>query len=67
MEPSDVFDAGRMAVIQDPTGAKFSLWQPKRHIGADVIDEVGAHCWSELNTKDTSERQLSTPDFSDGE
>jgi len=26
-EPFDVFDAGRMAVIQDPTGAVFCLWQ----------------------------------------
>src|SRR5437588_732659 len=30
--PFDVFDFGRMAVIQDPTGATFSVWQPKSHI-----------------------------------
>jgi uncharacterized protein len=24
----DVFDAGRMAVIQDPAGAVFAIWQP---------------------------------------
>ena len=34
MEPFDVNDIGRMAVIQDPTGAIFSLWEAKKHIGA---------------------------------
>ncbi len=29
MEPFDVFDYGRMAVLVDPTGATFSLWQSK--------------------------------------
>ena len=28
--PFDVMDAGRMAVLQDPTGAVFQLWQPAR-------------------------------------
>src|SRR5947207_3155995 len=27
MGPFDVFDAGRMCVIQDPTGAFFCVWQ----------------------------------------
>ena len=29
--PFDVFTMGRMAVIQDPTGAVFSIWQAKEH------------------------------------
>ncbi len=49
----DVMDAGRMAVLQDPTGAVFSLWQPKRHIGVRVLREPGALGWSELVTNDT--------------
>jgi predicted enzyme related to lactoylglutathione lyase len=49
----DVMDVGRMAVVQDPTGAVFNLWQPKRHIGAQVLNEPGALCWSELTTRDT--------------
>ena len=28
--PFDVMDAGRMAVLQDPTGAVFQVWQPKQ-------------------------------------
>ncbi|MBZ5557166.1 MAG: hypothetical protein LAO77_07810 [Acidobacteriia bacterium] len=33
-EPFDVMDAGRMAVVQDPTGAVFHAWQPNKHSGA---------------------------------
>ena len=50
--PFDVMDAGRMAVLQDPTGAVFLIWQPKQHIGAKILFEPGALCWSELTTKD---------------
>jgi len=53
MEPMDVFDAGRMAVIQDPTGGIVSLWQPVKHIGAQVVNEHGALCWNELVSNDT--------------
>lgn len=51
--PMDVFDAGRMALILDPTGAAVSLWQPMKHIGAHVVYEHGALCWNELLTNDT--------------
>jgi predicted enzyme related to lactoylglutathione lyase len=52
-EPFDVMDSGRMAVIQDPTGAVFCVWQAKKHIGAGVLDEPGSLCWTELMTSDT--------------
>jgi predicted enzyme related to lactoylglutathione lyase len=52
--PFDVYDAGRMATLQDPTGAVVSLWQATNHHGADVKDEPGAVCWVELATRDTS-------------
>ena len=52
MESMDVLDAGRMAVIADPSGAALSLWQPKSHIGAEVRMEPNALCWVELNTRD---------------
>jgi predicted enzyme related to lactoylglutathione lyase len=51
--PFDVMDVGRMAVIQDPTGAAFCVWQPKAHIGSQILNEPGALCWSELTTRDT--------------
>jgi predicted enzyme related to lactoylglutathione lyase len=52
--PFDIFDAGRMAVIQDPTGAIFELWQAKEHIGAGLVNEPGTFTWSELITPDTA-------------
>ena len=50
--PMDVFDAGRMAMCQDPQGAFFAIWQPNRHIGAGVKGETGAMFWHELLTTD---------------
>ena len=50
--PFDVFTSGRMSVVTDPTGAFVSLWQPKDHIGAEVMSEPGALAWSELVTDD---------------
>jgi predicted enzyme related to lactoylglutathione lyase len=41
MEPFDVMEHGRMAIIQDPTGAIFCLWQAKQHIGANVTRTNG--------------------------
>ena len=50
----DVMDAGRMAILQDPTGAIFQVWEPKRHTGARILGEPGALCWTELATRDTT-------------
>lgn len=52
MEPFDVMDAGRMALIMDPQGATFALWQAGNHIGAEFVNEAGAFSWNELNTTD---------------
>ena len=52
-EPFDVMGEGRMAVLQDPTGAVFSVWEPKASIGAQLFGEPGALAWSELYTHDT--------------
>lgn len=53
MGPFDVFDSGRMAVVQDPTGAMLSVWEPRQHIGAQIANEPGALAWAELITTDT--------------
>jgi predicted enzyme related to lactoylglutathione lyase len=50
--PFDVMDAGRMAVVADPTGAAVSLWQPGTSIGAQIKNEPGALGWFELVTPD---------------
>ncbi len=51
--PFDVATHGRMAVIKDPTGAVFALWQPKEHTGAGAHGVLNAACWNELGTTDT--------------
>ena len=48
----DVLEAGKMAVLGDPTGAACCVWEPKNHIGAQVVNEPGAFCWSDLQTGD---------------
>ena len=53
-EPFDVMDHGRMAVIQDPQGATFCVWQAKTHIGAQVHGEPNTLGWTQLNAKDTA-------------
>jgi predicted enzyme related to lactoylglutathione lyase len=53
MEPFDVMDFGRMAIIEDQQGARICLWEAKKHIGASVVNEPGALCWAELDTTDT--------------
>jgi uncharacterized protein len=48
----DVFDSGRMGVVQDPQGAYFLVWEPKDHIGASLVNAHGALSWNELATPD---------------
>ena len=48
----DVMQAGRMAVIQDPQGAYFMLWQPREHSGAGLVNAPGALVWNELQSPD---------------
>jgi uncharacterized protein len=50
--PFDVLEAGRMAVIQDPTGAHLSIWEPRDSIGATRVNEPGCLTWNDLNTPD---------------
>jgi predicted enzyme related to lactoylglutathione lyase len=50
--PFDIGDRGRTAVIQDPTGAVFFLWQPNQRSGVGVTGEPGSFCWADLTTPD---------------
>ena len=54
LAPMDVLDAGRMAVLQDPTGATISVWQPREHVGAGVVNGPGAFGWSELLSREVA-------------
>jgi predicted enzyme related to lactoylglutathione lyase len=52
MEPFDVMDSGRMAVLTDPEGAAFCVWQAKSHKGAKVVNEHGSLNFNGLATRD---------------
>lgn len=47
----DVMEEGRMTMIQDPGGATFGVWQPKNHIGAQVVNHPNSLVWNELQTR----------------
>ena len=48
----DVLDLGRMAVLEDPQGAAFAVWQARARIGAERVNDVGCLCMNELVTTD---------------
>jgi uncharacterized protein len=55
MEPMEVMDAGRMAIVLDPGGAAVSFWQADQHHGAGLVNEPGTLCWNELTTRAVEE------------
>jgi len=51
----DIPGVGRIAFLQDPTGATIALFQPGEHKGSGKQGKTpGAFCWSELATNDTA-------------
>ena len=52
IEPMDVMDQGRMAIVRDPVGAQFGLWEGRAHTGAQVVNEPGALVRNDLVTPD---------------
>lgn len=50
----DVGNVGRMAVLEDPQGAVFAVWQPRTRIGAERVNDIGCLCMNELITTDSS-------------
>jgi len=53
MGPFDIGNVGRMAIVRDPTGALFALFEAGEHEGAVPMDnKPGMFCWNELATRD---------------
>lgn len=50
MEPTDIFDSGRMIIANDPTGAMFGVWQAREHIGSQLANEPGSFNWNECHS-----------------
>ncbi|MFS0735188.1 VOC family protein [Microbacterium sp. 1P10UB] len=48
--PADAGPGGRLAVCADPQGAVFRLWQARRRLGAQIVNEPGAWNFSYLRT-----------------
>ena len=48
--PFDVMEAGRMAVIGDPQGAFFAVWEPRDHFGAALVNGPGLLSWNDLSS-----------------
>jgi predicted enzyme related to lactoylglutathione lyase len=51
MQPSDA-GGDLMANLQDPLGAKFSVWQFGKVSEPTLLNDIGALCWTELYTTD---------------
>jgi predicted enzyme related to lactoylglutathione lyase len=52
VEPFDAPPAGRMAVLSDPAGASFCVWEADARRGAELINEPSAWAMSMLSTSD---------------
>lgn len=51
VEPTGFGDLGTMAVVREPGGAVFGLWQAGTHTGFEATAVPGAYCWAELLTR----------------
>jgi predicted enzyme related to lactoylglutathione lyase len=50
--PMDIPGTGRMAIVADPQGAGFVLWEPNPFAGAAIVNEPGAWAWNDLQCND---------------
>jgi uncharacterized protein len=51
-EPMEVMTQGTMALLADPTGAVFGLWQAAEHTGAQIANVPGSFTWNENLSRD---------------
>src|SRR5689334_16841465 len=52
VEPLEVLPAGRVAALEDPTGAIIGLWEPAERQGCQLVNEPAAYAMSALHTPD---------------
>lgn len=52
LPPFQVLDVGKMAMILEPSGAIFGLWQAQKHTGTQLTEEPGSFAWTELHSRD---------------
>jgi predicted enzyme related to lactoylglutathione lyase len=51
-QPEDAGPGGRRATCADPQGAVFRLWQPRRRLGAQLVNAPGSWNFSHLDSTD---------------
>jgi predicted enzyme related to lactoylglutathione lyase len=51
MAPFDLMDMARVAVVTDPEGAAFRVWQAKEHKGARMVNQPGSLTFNGLNSR----------------
>ncbi|SNX61955.1 hypothetical protein SAMN06272735_3706 [Streptomyces sp. TLI_55] len=51
--PMPVGDLGTSALVTDPDGAVFGLWEPDTHPGFGARHQAGTFAWAELYARDT--------------
>jgi hypothetical protein len=52
LEPFDALPAGRLAVLEDPTGAAIGIWEAAGRRGCQLVNEPGAYAMSALHASD---------------
>jgi uncharacterized protein len=52
VEPLAIGTLGTMALVADPGDALVGVWQPGEHHGTELVDEVGAPVWHEVEAKE---------------
>lgn len=50
--PADAGEGGRGAVLTDRQGIEFRIWQARRRLGAQAVNEPGSWNFSDLHTSD---------------
>jgi predicted enzyme related to lactoylglutathione lyase len=50
--PIDSLERGRIAIVADPAGAHFGVWEQGEHRGAQLVNEAGAWSWAQLYTRE---------------
>lgn len=56
--PQDAGPGGRVATCADAGGARFRLWQPRRRLGAQLVNVAGAWNFSHLRTSDQDSARM---------
>ncbi|MBL0215711.1 MAG: VOC family protein [Myxococcales bacterium] len=54
MDAMKMGDMGTYAVVADPLGGAFALWQPAKAEAAEYRGVAGTFCWNELYTEDVA-------------